>query len=162
MSAPLISWVASASASSCVTRSDMRSKVSKALVLLMLDRVSLIVRWASARFWRETNKLRLRLASSILLSRPRRAPLRFSTEVFCASHWSLSWLATSSWSALRASAARASVSSPARIASIAFFSQSAALAASCSHCFLMRFSSAMATATCFLASMSCCFMSTRT
>src|SRR5205085_8121837 len=47
-------------------------------------------------------------------------------------------------------------------ASMAFFSHSRDLAASISYCFLRRFSSAIATATCFFASTSWVFMSTST
>jgi hypothetical protein len=63
---------------------------------------------------------------------------------------------------LRFSASLASASSPALIASIARRSHSAALAASCSACLARRFSSAIETATCFLASMSWLAMSMTT
>src|SRR5690554_977222 len=151
---------ASASASICSIFSAMRPKVSNAEVSLSPDMVSWMVCWASARFLRAISRFSLRLASSILLLSWRSEPRSLSAAAFCPSHCFWYSADSSPCSCLRDRASLARSSRPARTASIAFFSHSAALRASESYCFLRRFSSAMATATCFFALINCSFIST--
>jgi hypothetical protein len=161
-SSPASSAPASASASMSAMRSAMRSNVSNALVSPRPCIVLAICCCASARFFRAMRMFFLRLASSILLLRRRSASFNFSTACFCATHWVWNCPATFSCSCLRASAWRARPSSPPRTATMALRSHSLALSCSATVCFCSFFSSAMATATAFLASASCCCISSST
>ena len=103
-----------------------------------------------------------RFASSILLFSRRSASLSFSTACFCAIHCCWNCVAIVSCSCFRPRAWRARLSSPARTATIALRSHSFALSVSDVYCFCSFFSSAIATATAFFASTSCCCISRRT